>query len=253
MIAIRRVEDRRHVRRRKHEVWMTFFTQDGTDPFARGFGALATIDEKRMLPGASIRFRSRDDTELVSYLLEGALAYEDSTGRSGVMHAGEFQHIRSGPRIHHSQTNASRTEWARVFHIWLLQSEAELTSSCAQKRFCAADRRGVLCVIASPDGRGGSLRIGQDALIHSAMLEPGQHLVHGLAAGRTAWLHVVSGRVQVGEVVLASGDGAGITAERAVSLTACDETELLLIDLSGVLSPREEALWPRVNREPAKS
>ena len=81
MIAIRRAEDRRHVRRRNCEVWMTFFTQDGPDPFVRGFGALAMIDEKRMLPGASVRLRSRDDTEMVSYLLEGALACEDSGSR----------------------------------------------------------------------------------------------------------------------------------------------------------------------------
>jgi hypothetical protein len=162
---------------------------------------------------------------------EGALAYEDSMGRSGVIHAGEFQRMTPGRGIHHSQTNASRTDDAHVFQIGLRPWEADLDSGQEQKRFSAAQRRGGLCVVASPDARKGSLRIHQDALMYSAMLDPGQHLVHELSQGRRAWLHLVQGEVSIGDLVLTAGDGVGISAERAVSLTAREEAEILLVDL----------------------
>ncbi|HVZ35549.1 MAG TPA: hypothetical protein VG963_24155, partial [Polyangiaceae bacterium] len=101
-----------------------------------------------------------------------------------------------------------------------------------QKRFSAAERRGLLCVIASPDGRGGSLRIAQDALLHSALLEPGQHVVHELGPGRIAWLPLVEGEVALPDGILAAaGDGAGISEDRAVSFTAREASEILLLDL----------------------
>ena len=113
----------------------------------------------------------------------------------------------------------------------LRPAQAGLDPGHEQKRFSTADRRGELCVVASPDGRRGSLRIHQDALLYSAMLGRGKHVVHELREGRSAWLHLVEGEVTLGDLVLSSGDGAGLTAERAVSLTAREETEILLIDL----------------------
>ena len=149
-------------------------------------------------------------------------------GRSGVIQAGEFQRMTAGRGLRHSETNASRTEWAHVFQIWLRPSEAGLEPGHEQKRFSAAERRGGLCVVASPDARRGSLRIHQDALVYSAMLDPGQHVIHELSQGRSAWLHLVQGEVTLGDIVLTTGDGAGVTAEPAVSLTAREETEILL-------------------------
>jgi hypothetical protein len=149
--------------------------------------------------------------------------------------------MTAGRGIRHSETNASRTDSAHVFQIWLRPSEAGLPPSHEQKRFSAAERRGVLCVVASPDGRRGSLRIHQDALMCSALLDPGQHVVHELSYGRSAWLHVVRGEVTLGDTVLAAGDGAGVSAERAVSLTAREESEILLFDLGEEL-PRSPLL-----------
>jgi redox-sensitive bicupin YhaK (pirin superfamily) len=127
--------------------------------------------------------------------------------------------------------NASRTEWAQVFQIGLRPWQRGLESGYEQKRFSAAERRDGLCVVASPDGRKGSLRIHQDALVYSAMLDPGQHVVHELSPGRKAWLHVVQGEITLGDLVLTTGDGAGLTDERAVSLTAQAKTEILLLDV----------------------
>jgi redox-sensitive bicupin YhaK (pirin superfamily) len=162
---------------------------------------------------------------------EGALAYEDSKGRSVVVCAGEFQRMTPGRGIRSHETNASRTDWTHVFQIGLSSSRSGFEPGHEQKRFSAAERRGVLCVVASPDARVGSLRVHQDARIYSSLLDAGQHLVHELSPGRSAWLHVVHGEVTLGDTILTAGDGAGIKGERAVSITAQEESEIMLIDL----------------------
>jgi redox-sensitive bicupin YhaK (pirin superfamily) len=231
MIALRRARERHHDSRRRQEIWHTFYPQDRADPLADGFGALESLAEDRLPPGAGLPRCPPRDAEILTYVREGALAYEDSMGRSGVIHAGEFQRMTAGRRIRHSGTNASRADWAHVFQIRLRPSEPGLEPGQEQRRFCAAERRDGLCVVASADARRGSLRVHQDVLMYSAMLEPGQHVVHELAQGRSAWLHVVQGEAILGALVLSTGDGAGVTAERAVSLTALEETEILLLDL----------------------
>ena len=210
MITLRRAAQRHHDRRRKQEVWLTFDPQDRADPLADGFGALEILDEDRLSPGAVLPPRPHHDADIVTYVREGALAYDDSSGRSGVIQAGEFQRTTAGRGSRHSETNASRTDWAHVFQIWLRPAQAGLEPGLEQKRFSAADRRGGLCVVASPDARRGSLRIHQDALLYSAMLGPGKHVVHELREGRSAWLHLVEGEMTLGDVVLSTGDGAGV-------------------------------------------
>ncbi len=231
MIRLRRANERNHCRRRSQEVWHTFHPENRADPLADGFGALEVLDEDRLPPGAGIRRHPPRDAEILTYVREGALTQEDSVGGSGIIQAGEFQHLTAGRGLRHSETNASRTEWAHIFQIWLRPREAGLEREREQKRFSAAERRGWLCLIASPDARKGSLRIQQDALMYSAMLDPGQHVVYELSGGRSAWLHLVQGQVALDDIVLTTGDGAGITAERAVSLTAKEETEILFFDL----------------------
>jgi hypothetical protein len=173
--------------------------------------------------------------EVVTYAREGALAYEDSQGCSGVIQTGEFQRMTTERGIRHNETNASRTEWAQIFQIGLRPRQSGLEAGYEQRRFSAAERRDGLCIVASPDARKGSLRIHQDALVYSAMLDPGQHVVHELSPERRAWLHVVHGEVTLGDLVLTTGDGAGLTDERAVSLTAHAKTEILLLDVGSDL------------------
>jgi redox-sensitive bicupin YhaK (pirin superfamily) len=232
MITVRRAKERHHDQRRKQEVWFTFHAADRADPLADGFGALEILNEDRLAPGASIPRQTRDAAEVVTYVREGALAYEDSLGRSGVIQAGEFQRTSVGQGLRHSQTNASRINGAHVFQIWLRPSAGTIARGHEQRRFSAAERRGVLCVVASSDARRGSLSIHQDATVSSVLLDPGQHAIHELMPGRRAWLHLVEGEVGFGGVVLSTGDGAGIADERAVSFTARAGSELLLVDLS---------------------
>jgi redox-sensitive bicupin YhaK (pirin superfamily) len=236
MTTLRREKERLHERRRKRELSLTFWAGNSASPPTDGFGALELLDEERLKPGAGAIQRPRRDAEILTYVREGAVGYDDSMGRSGVIHAGEFQRMTAGQGMRHSDTNASQTEGAQLFKIWLRPSATGLEPGYEQKRFSAAERRGGLCVVASPDARRGSLRIHRDALMCSALLDSGQHVVHELAPGRSAWLHLVQGEVTVGDVVLTTGDGIGITDERAVSLTAREESEILLVDLRGTAS-----------------
>jgi redox-sensitive bicupin YhaK (pirin superfamily) len=232
MITVRRNSERQYDRRRKQEGWRTFDAQERSDPLADGFGTMEILNEALLAPSASVG-HPHHDAEIVTYVREGALAYEDSMGRSGVIHGGEFHHMTAGRGIRHTETNASGVDSAHVFQIWVRPSETGLASSHQQKRFSAADRRGVLCLVASPNAHRGSLRIHQDALMYSAMLDRGQHVVHELTQGRMAWLHLVHGQATLGDIILSKGDGAGIVSQRAVSFTAQEATEVLLFDLAG--------------------
>lgn len=230
MIVLRRADERKYERRRKQEAWSTFSSRDPEDPLAQGFGTLETLKEGRISPRAGLRQPVRD-SEIITYVREGTLAYQDALGQPGVIRAGEFQRMTAGCGIRYSEMNASPTDWAHIFQIWLRPSAAKLEPGHEEKRFTAAERRGVLCIVASPDGRRGSLKLHQNAMVYSTTLDRGQHIIHELLPDRSAWLHLVRGSADFGTVTLNAGDGAGISAERALSLTARQETEVLLLDL----------------------
>jgi quercetin 2,3-dioxygenase len=233
MITLRRTGERHRVQRRGRKTWLSFYPLNHPGPFSHGFGALEVLDEDQLAPGASIPRRPDRDADIITYVRAGSLAYEDSAGQSGVIQAGEFRRTTAGRGERHTETNASRTDSAHVFQAWLRPSQTGLTPSREHKRFSAGDRRAGLCVVASPDARRGSLQIHVDAQLYSAMLASGTHIVHELAQGRSAWLHVVEGEITLGDVVLSTGDGAGFTGERVVSLTAREESEILVLDLAG--------------------
>jgi redox-sensitive bicupin YhaK (pirin superfamily) len=232
MITIRRTNERQHDQRHKKEVWLTFYPRDREDPLASGIGVLEILIEGRLAPGADAPRHALRDAEIVTYVREGTLAYEDSLGRSGMLQSGEFQHVSASRAIRHRQTNASRTDFAHIFQIWLRSTEPGRESGQQQKRFSIAERRAGLCVVGSPDGRRESLLLHQDAVLFSAVLDPGKHVIHELATGRRAFIHLVHGEATFADRVLTTGDGAGATGERAVSLTARQETEILLIDIA---------------------
>jgi redox-sensitive bicupin YhaK (pirin superfamily) len=231
MITLRRNTVRRHVQRGNHDIWLTFYPHDPQDMPADGFNMLAAFNEMQLHPGGGLAPHRRDDAEIVTYVVKGALAQEDSTGSSSLLQVGEFQRLTTGRGNHRKETNASRTDGAHIFRISLYPSEVGLDYAYEQKRFTAAQRRNVLCVTASPDGRKGSLRLHLDALIYSSILDPGYHLVHELLPKRSAWLHIVDGEVKWSDIILTRGDGAGVTNEPSVSLTVQENTEILLVDL----------------------
>ncbi len=231
MITLRKGERRHCDQRNRQTIWLTFYPRGRVDRNAERFGVLESLSEYRLPPNAHAPRHLYHNTEIVTFVREGALACEDSTGHSDIIQSGEFQRLTAKEATRRTEKNASTTEWAHVFQIWLRPSRTHLVQGHEKKRFSMAERRGLLCTVASPDARGGSLRIHQDALTFSALLDPGQHLVHELPQGRSAWLHIVQGKAALEGLALTSGDGVGITAERSVSLTAQEETEILLLDL----------------------
>ncbi len=245
MITVRRAQDRHYVQRRKQQVWQTFSPRDRGGPLAGGCGILEGLSEHLLPPSAVSVAHPRQEAEIVTYVYRGALAQEDSTGSSGVVDAGEFQRMTIGRGVRHKETNASRSDWAHIFRISLHPSQMGLGCAHEQQRFAAAQRHNALCVAASPDGRNGSLGILQDALIMSSMLDPGHHIVHELIPGRSAWVHVICGEATLDDLILNQGDGAGVTVERSVSLTAQVSTELLLVDFgpaAGFMCSRGRAM-----------
>src|SRR5688500_16974088 len=232
MITLARAETRRHSVGGTQSSWLTFHRRERSNSPASGFGRLELFDEYRLSAGASIPDHARRESERITFVREGALAYRNSLGYSAVLQAGEFQLSTVSGGLRSVEENASPADSVHFFRISLRPSLVGLEPSQAHRRFGTADRRAGLCVIASQDGRKGSLCLRQDTLIHSALLESGQHVAYELGMGRGAWLHVVEGEGNLDGVTLTTGDGAGIRAERAVSFTAAVNTEILLIDVS---------------------
>lgn len=237
MITLRRNNERRHVQRGKQDTWLTFYSNGHADPVSDGFRNLAAFNEMLLQPGEMAPQVTGTGAEIVSYVYRGVLAQEDSNGSSGVVHAGEFQYMTIGRGIRHKETNPAPADRAHVFRMYLRPAEAGLDSAHKQIHFPAAQRHNLLCVIASPDGRKKSLKILQDALIYSSILDPGHHLIHELLPGRSAWLHVISGEAALQDILLAQGDGVGFTREPSVSVTAQESSEILLVDLGPTSRP----------------
>jgi hypothetical protein len=153
------------------------------------FGTIEAIDENRLPPRGDVPGYAAEQAEIVTYVREGTIDYEDAMGHSGAIHAGEFQRIIVALGARHSEANASRADWAHVFQIRLRRSAVALEPARDQRRVSAAERRGGLWLVASPYARSGSLQLHHDTWIYSALLEPGQHVVHKLTPGRAAWSH----------------------------------------------------------------
>jgi redox-sensitive bicupin YhaK (pirin superfamily) len=213
------------------DIWLSFYPDEQAGSIPAQFGDLAAFIEMRLPPSTVSALNQERGSQIITYVYRGYLAQEDSAGNSGLIHAGEFQRLYIDPEIRYQEINPSESSDAHIFRISQLLSEAETGSALEQRRFPVALRHNLLCVIASPDGRHKSLRIKQDAFIYSSILDPGHHLVHELLPGRSAWLHILHGEAVMQEIVLFSGDGVGVTLEPSVSITAKEDTEILLVDL----------------------
>jgi redox-sensitive bicupin YhaK (pirin superfamily) len=243
MLTLRRAQERRHRSRQRSEAWITFDPRDGDDALLHGFAGLALFEEGLLPPSASTR-KPLEEAEIITYVREGAVGFEDSMGRRGIIGAGEFQRMTAGPGIRYSQMNISPTTWARVFQVVLRPAAPGLQPGYEQKAFGATRRRSRLCPVVSPDAREGSLRIHQDALVYSGLFAPGRHVVHELAPQRSLWLHIVAGEASVGDALVRTGDGLGVLGETKLAFTARSELEVLLVELPAPPVPVPPSLTP---------
>ncbi len=232
MIQIRRSSERGYFRHGWLDTYHTFAFGEYYDPAYVSFRSLRVMNEDRIAPGQGFGMHGHRDMEIVTYVLAGALEHRDSLGNGSVIQAGEFQKMTAGTGVRHSEFNPSTDESVHLYQIWILPREQGLEPSYCERRFDPREKRGRLCLVASPDGAHGGLPIFQDAYLHLAELEPGETVEHHLRAGRGAWLQVLSGRLEVNNLELAAGDGLAATDEPTLTVRNVAAGELLLFDLA---------------------
>jgi redox-sensitive bicupin YhaK (pirin superfamily) len=210
----------------------TFSFADYHDPRHMGFRALRVINEDRVQPGRGFGAHGHRDMEILSYVLEGALAHRDSLGTGSVIRPGEVQRMTAGRGVTHSEMNASATELVHFLQIWILPERRDLQPGYEQKAFPAEERRGRLRLVASRDGREGSVTVHQDVALYGTLLEDGERVVHEVRPGRHAWIHVARGAADVGGERLAAGDAASTSDAGPVEVVGRGSAEVLVFDLA---------------------
>lgn len=211
---------------------MTFDSESPSDPLRKGFRTLESFNEKGLAPGGGYLLIPPHDVEVLTYVREGSLIHQEPSRGSGALEVGEWRCFAARAGSRHRTVNGSLTEDAHAFQCCITPDRGELKLHAEQKRFPVAERKGMLRLTASPDGKKASLRVRQDIGVYSSFLNRGHHLIHELSPGRGAWLHVVQGRIQLIDHCLRQGDGASLVDEAAVSMTAQEPSEILLFDLA---------------------
>ena len=231
MIKVRRSEERGAVNMGWLDARHSFSFGSYYDPEHMGFVNLRVINEDRIQPGKGFGTHGHKNMEIVTYMIEGALAHKDSMGNGSVIRKNEVQRMSAGTGIQHSEFNHSGEEIAHLLQIWILPESAEITPGYEEKTFEPAEKQNRLRLIASHDARDGSLKIHQDTDLYASILDSGSELAHRFDTGRKGWIQVVSGELVANDVALLSGDGASVEDVEALRLEAGAETEFLLFDL----------------------
>jgi redox-sensitive bicupin YhaK (pirin superfamily) len=232
MITVRPAAERGQTRLDWLDSRHSFSFGDYYDPAHNQFRSLRVLNDDRVAPGAGFGAHPHRDFEIVSYVVSGALEHKDSLGTGSVLRAGEVQRITAGTGVLHSEFNPSASEPVHFLQIWLTPERRGLKPDYEQKAFTEADRRGRWRLVASHDGRDGSVTIRQDADLYATILEPGEAATQSLRPGRQGWLQIARGAVTLNSRPLAVGDGAAILEETEVTVKATEPAELLLFDLA---------------------
>jgi len=232
MIQVRKAGERGRAVYDWLDTRFTFSFDQYYDPRYMGFRTLRVINDDRVAAAAGFPMHGHRDMEIVTYMLDGSLAHEDSMGNREIIRSGEVQRMTAGRGVRHSEFNPSPTEAARLLQIWILPRARGLEPSYDQKLFAAGEKQDKLRLIVSGDGRDGSLQIHQDAQIYASLLSPGREVDHPLAPGRHAWLQVARGAAALNGFVLQEGDGAAVSEEQTLSIRGVEPAEFLLFDLN---------------------
>ncbi len=230
MLKLRRSNDRGTT----HTGWLlsrhTFSFGGYLDPRHMGFQSLRVVNEDRVAPGAGFGEHPHREMEILSFVLEGAMEHRDSMGNGSVIRAGEVQRMTAGTGVRHSEFNHSRDEELHFLQVWIEPGEAGLEPGYEQAS--PAEGEGFV-LLASSDGRDGSLTVHQDVSVLRARLGRDEELTYSLGAGRHAWVQVLEGVVEVNGQRLEPGDGAALSDLETVLLRgAAGGNALLLFDLA---------------------
>lgn len=231
MITIRRSGERGGA----HHGWLdtkhTFSFADYHDPAHMGFRDLRVLNEDRVTPGEGFPTHSHRDMEILSWVLEGELEHRDSMGNGSVIRRGELQRMSAGRGVRHSERNPSSENPLHFLQIWIFPERNGLTPSYEQKEFPVAERRGRLRLIASPDGRDGSVTVHQDVSLSTALLDGDEKTSVAVQPGRSAWVQVARGSLELNGRRLEAGDGAALSREERLELANGKNAEVLVFDL----------------------
>ena len=232
MITVRKSADRGRTKIDWLDSRHTFSFGDYYDPKHVHFRTLRVLNDDRVAPGEGFPTHPHRDMEIVTYVLEGALEHRDSLGTGSVIRSGDVQYMSAGSGVTHSEFNASKTAPVHLLQIWMFPEERGLKPVYGQKTFSEEEKRGKLRLVASPDGREGSVKIRQDNELYATVLSKGEAVRQELKPERHAYVQVARGSVKLNGTKLEEGDGAAITSEKAVELTGVDNAEVLLFDLA---------------------
>lgn len=201
------------------------------NPNEMGFGPLLVINEDRVQPSRGFGTHSHDNMEIISYVLSGALEHKDSMGNGSVIRYGDVQRMSAGTGVQHSEFNHSSTERVHFLQIWITPDVTGIEPGYEEKHFDTASKTGGLRLIASADGRDGSVLIHQDAKIFASILNTDDHVKYELAPTRAAYVHLIRGQAEVNGIQLSTGDALKISEESLIAFKNAADAELLLFDL----------------------
>lgn len=231
MITLRKSSDRGQADHGWLHSQHSFSFADYYDPREMGWGALRVINEDRVEPGQGFGTHGHRDMEIISYVLAGELEHKDSMGNGTLIRPGDVQRMSAGSGVRHSEFNPSPRSPVHFLQIWIEPATLGMAPSYEQKFFAPEDKRGRLRLVASRDGREGSVTLHRDVNLYASLLAPGEQVSHSLAAKRRAYLHLVRGAVRVNGVQLETGDAAKIEMEQKLTIAADADSEVLLFDL----------------------
>ncbi len=232
MVVLRRSAERGYADHGWLKSFHSFSFADYYDPRHMEFGALRVINEDRIAPGTGFGTHGHRDMEIISYVLEGALAHKDSMGNGSVIRPGDVQRMSAGTGVRHSEFNHEKAGETHFLQIWIQPSQRDIAPGYEEKHFSAADKRGRLRLIASSDAREGSVKVHQDVSVYAGLIDGAEKVEHAVAPGRRLYVHVARGAVSVNGQALVHGDAAMFQGETQLVLDAGHEAEVIVFDLA---------------------
>lgn len=231
MIEVRKSDERGHLNHGWLDTYHSFSFGDYYDPAHMGFRTLRVINEDRVEPENGFGMHPHRDMEIVTYVVAGALTHKDSMGTGSTIRPGDVQRMSAGRGILHSEMNESDTDAVHLLQIWILPEKKGGEPEYEQKTFPEEDKENRLRLIASPDGRDGSVTVHQDVLLFDGKIEKDKSLAYDFAAERFGWVQLIRGEIELNGNRLTAGDGASLASETRISIKAAADAGLLLFDL----------------------
>lgn len=232
MIKLRKSSDRGSADHGWLHSQHSFSFADYFDAEQMGWGPLRVINEDRVEPGQGFGMHGHRDMEIISYVLSGQLQHKDSMGNGTVIRPGDVQRMSAGTGVQHSEFNPSADEVVHFLQIWIQPEKRGTPPGYEERFFSREEKRGRLRLVASHDGREGSVTVHQAADLYASLLSAGEQVVHPIAERRLAYLHLVQGALQVNGVILQTGDALKIESEAQLEILAVADSELLLFDMA---------------------